>query len=1495
MESNEVEIKGKNNSNKKSFLWKIPIIIVLVFLAGSLLITLIFTFNFSKTYLLKTALNIVNEEFNGKISFEKVHFNLFKGIIIDNVLFSLNSDTILFATKVRIDWDFSPIFKNKLIIKYVELEKPYINLIKGKGEDLWNIERFFKPSKKEKAKSKTNLVVFINNFKITQGSVRIKNENHINTENTFQPENLLVQNLSISLKGKIDLFQNKFDFDFKHLSLYEMNYGIEIDKLSTFVGIDTNNIQAEKILLKTPKTNLSIDFYYDFKSHNVSFNIEPSNVNTSDILKFAKLPLAENKEIKISGKIEIGRAISINDVTLQFPGNSKLNITGKVDPTHYSPFLDLTLNNVKLYEREIRPLFPNILNSIPIEFTYFYSQNYKVKYANRTIFLEGSFVSHPGNFASKLVIDSNFYLQFDINFRKLNLNHIQHKLPVTELDGNTYGKLLLTSIRKLNGNLVLNIIKGNSELDGFKDFQLSTCSRIENGIIQIDSLDFSYLVGDTTNFTRDNKLKLKGTLNFSNPANPEYTGNIVLNNLPLKKFFSNNNNVPENISGKFYFEGKGINLDSLELNFFGNFYEFSFSDRALFPFKINLTINFGNPLNKEIAISSDILNCRVNGNYQISTLAENLVTQFTIIEKTILNKIDSVLGSDSSSNVTSTLENTLQSSKKNSPHSKKANFEADFEIKDFSLLSIFLNTNLIFSGDLKIRAEIDETKSNLVLDSLNIKYFSYERGKDKISLSNLFANARCYSKSLDSFPTLDFFTLKTSTENRIVFGNTYFDYIDAELIYKNEELIFDLQTSVNSIFATKIKGISKISQNQIISNFEKLDLSFQNIFQWRLEYPFVLFANAQSINIDKLELVRENAETINIKGSYYFNDTLDFKCSIFDIPLYDFQKLLPEGNSLSKIKTFSGKVNKIEFELRNTLANPKINLELLSSGLQFESVELGNIFAQVLYFDNNIEGNVTLKNRTDAPLEIKLIEIPFEINLEEMKFGLIKNKEFKAFVDCEKLNIAPLSLFTQNSLEELKGNAKISTSVSGFLPEDLRFNGHISLLDASFIPKANNLKYFLAGNIDLNGTEFLLNELKISNTKEDFRNGNGLIFGKIIFANNRLENIDLTLSSSGLKVLSQASSKSLPQIYGDLVISTTPDFLRFYYTRNDMSLSGTLNFLSGKLYMPETTTNSTVQESFVQYEISGSKSKDTNEEQKDENIQSQPSNLKLDLTLRFVQPVELTLDIASIGQIYAVISLEDNFSNLRFYSDPKNNISLLTGNDLVLREGSTLKFIKLLNTEGKINFPTGSIDNPGLNLKAYYSGQSVYNDAIRNFTVTIHITGTREKPNLRFDYTIDGQPASDDSSKVAQDAIFLLAFGRTKSEVEKGGLSENFNFSEFSTSGSSALLSKLVSDALSSTGFISSADIILPPTASSLDRATLKVSGRFLGMTWNFGGTMADLINNNELSVEIPIGTVLPFSFPNIILQLSRTSSLTQSIQRNQKDWEIKLKYGSIW
>lgn len=1497
METKEVGKEKKTGTSKwKSYFWKIPFILILFFLFLVITSTLIITFNFSKSYLLKFALNYANEEFNGKFNFERVSFNPFKGIFLENLTMTLGNDTIAIVPKVRVDWEFLPIFKRKIYVDIVELENPRVRLTKELGDSLWNIERFFKPSTKTEAKSKTNLVVFLNNLKIKNAELRIFNKNINNKQNLFEPENLDIQNFFINLSGKLDLFTNKFVFDIRNLSFDEKLSNFTLKSLSAKISIDTTRINSEKIYLETGQSEIETSFNLSLEQTNeILFNFKKSNINTNDILKFVDIPLAKGKNINLSGVLKISDTLFFKEVSIDLERGSKLGLNGMLYKNGGGANIEIAIRYARISEEEVRTLIPTVFESVPVRFDFFLTQNFTFKFIDNTIHLQGDFSSSLGNADVELKIEDNLTMDFNIIFNKLNLAKIFNELPQTDLTGNVKGSLALENLSMLSGGIVCNIVDGKVNLNGLKNFRLFLNSNFDKGFIKVDTLELLGLRDDSSS-KNAGSLHFSGTLDISNLKNPSYSGFVNVRDFLLAEFLPNEKNIPQKLSGYFEFKGKGLDINTLVLDFFGKFDDFFFYDRALLPFSIALKINHSDTLNRNITIESELVTAKIKGTYEISSILEDFSKQFATIKEVFENKLNYVFPSDTSFFEKEPSQIVQSNSSKNQHKFRKAKISAEFQIYDFSLLNIILNTDMNFSGQLNIDADIDENRSILKLDTLVIRNLSFSKENFRFSLTNLASEASYKVDLIDGNPVLDFIDFSATTDNRLTFGGSYFDYLDLFLLFESDSLYLESSLGFNSIFRAKLKSHTAFRDTLIVASFDELSIAFQNVFQWKLIEPFNIYVSSNVITVDNLGLNRENAEKINIAGSYYFSGKLDFVGKISKVPLIDFQKLFPEENSFSRIKSFYGIVEKVDFKVVNTLENPQLTMDLLASELKVENVDIGDINLNISYSNSNAFGLFELRNRNFSPMEIKLSKIPLELNFKDMKFGLLKDEEFEVTVNCDRFNLFLLNPLLSSIVENLQGSTKISTIISGFLPDDLKFYGFVDILESGFVARANNIKYFLNGKIELNGTEFVLQELKVKNTSEDYRNGNGIISGKIIFSNNRLESVDLSFKTPGIKVLSQASSQSLPQLFGDLIVSTSPGSLRFSYFRNEMLLEGNVNLVYGKLFMPGTSGGESVQQSFVSYEISGAKSIDTTQRKEEYKVEDKKSsNLKLDLTLKIIQPIELTLDLTSIGQVYALISLENNLSSLRFYSDPSNNITMLTGNDLVLREGSTLKFVRLFNTEGKINFPTGSIDNPGLNLVAKYSGQSIYNDAIRNYTVVIYITGTREKPNLRFDYTIDGQGATDDSSKVAQDAIFLLAFGKTKDEIEKGGLGSNFNLSEFSTSGSSALLSKIVSDALSGTGFISSADILLPPTASSLDRATLKMSGRFLGMTWNFGGTMADLLNNNELSIEIPIGNVLPFNLPNIILQLSRASNLTQSIQRNQKDWEIKLKYGSNW
>jgi len=1497
-------MKAQQKTERKrrclAWLWKIPILVVSLFLFLLLLLTLTLTFDFSKNLLLNGLVSIANDELEAKVSFDNARLNIFKGIIIDNLLLKSNrNDTILFVPKARIDWDLSPLNRRIIFVKFVELQNPKINLVKEFGDTLWNFERIAKKKPKDTSTTKTDLSIFLQKVKIIDGIVNIWDKNHRPKANTFDPLFAKVQKFNFDGSGKIFLKQSQYLFEVDGLSFDENHSDFHLTNLSASVIVDSSAVKVTKFYLHTKET--SVNGNLSVLNDGLYFDIQNSSINTSDILKFVDIPVNNNFQVKFRGNAKIGDTILVKNASLEFGSRSNLQLNVVVFLENETPRIDISQVNGNIYEREIRDLMPRIFDNIPIKFDFFVPNDLEIKIRQDGYFFSGKANSGLGKLDFDLSIDTNETFGFDLRFQNLNLGKVQKGLPSTNLDGNAIGNLSLKNgIKSISGDINLNIQKGWAEIKGFENFQLILNANALNGIVNLDQLRFNSFSGHSldSNQIGESKLEVLGQANIQNLDKITYEGKVKFDNFNLKNFSQSDGNLPVNVTGSIDLYGEGTNPNTMLLKLNADVQEFVFADRQLFPFAVSFDIQHQNPEKKSIRIDSDILKLSIEGNYEISSLFDDILVQIEAIASGVGNRLTSF----SQNNMTSSESKEFptvtkkQKGKQSTFAFKPANINAKFEISDFSLLGVLLNTDVAFSGFGKFNLNILPDSSSFEIDTFQINFLNLSQGGQRYSFTNSSIKGNFSTIVKDFKPEIREVKFLSKSESRSYIGNLFLDYFDCLLVLDGEKINYSLSTFLNSTFGFDLNGNANFLDEGLEINLNKFLFSYSNIFQWSLANPTKIQLNPVGVATNEIKFIRENAENITISGQYFFNDSLQAKLRIEDVPLTDFQKLLPNDNSLTKMQKFEGFVSKLEVELSNSLSHPNINVLVDARGLNFDNIDVGRLKVATHYENRNITGKITINSQNNQQVDIDISKFPIAIDLKEGDFKFIENEEFRSHTFCNEFNLSVFEPLVASSIENINGKSKIDVDVYGYLPEDLKFAGDIDISYSSFTLLANNLKYYLKGHILFDKNFIKLDNISLLNTNEDLKNGSALVNGKILFRRNRLEDLELNLQSKGIKVLSQASAKSLPDIYGDLVISTFPDDLKFSIKGSELKLEGNVNIVRGKLFMPGTFGSESVKESFVKYEFSGSKKENSKDSVKSASKEEpKPSNLKIDITARFFNPVELTLDITSLGQVYALISLEDNSSSIRYYSDPKNNVTMLVGSDLVLHEGSTLKLVKLFRTEGKINFPTGRIDNPGLDFKAEYTGQSIYNDAVRNFKVIVYITGTREKPYLRFDYEIDGERATGDSVKVAQDAIFLLAFGRTKSEFERGGGS-NFSISEVSSSGSSALLSKLATQALSGTGFISSADILLPSsTVSSLDKATLQMSGRFLGMTWKFGGTMADLLNNNELSIEVPIGSILPFYFPNIILQLSRSSSLSQSIQRNQKDWEIKLKYGSNW
>jgi hypothetical protein len=397
-----------------------------------------------------------------------------------------------------------------------------------------------------------------------------------------------------------------------------------------------------------------------------------------------------------------------------------------------------------------------------------------------------------------------------------------------------------------------------------------------------------------------------------------------------------------------------------------------------------------------------------------------------------------------------------------------------------------------------------------------------------------------------------------------------------------------------------------------------------------------------------------------------------------------------------------------------------------------------------------------------------------------------------------------------------------------------------------------------------------------------------------------------------------ASKKTMPGLFGDFVIRTKNDGVFFSGSLTAPEIKGDVEVRNARLYMPTLESSTHLSTTSFKYQIKsnnlvvenissdsllallfeGKRMEDSTVVEQEEVVEKEVHQtksfedlLKYDLNIWFFMPMQIQMDIgAQLGQMTAIISTRLPSSPIHYYVDPSKNIARIIG-DLVLKKNSVFNYIKPFSISGAINFPTGNMDNPQLDLKAEYHGRTTYNESLRNYTVILYIRGTKNRPQITFDYTIDNEPAKGDTAKIREDALFLLMFGLTKAELESPSNSGGGSISDIGAQGIASVLSRSMTEMLSGTGFITSADIDLQ--GGSFQNAKLKLSGQLLGMTWKVGGTISDIMSGYEFTAEVPLGLLLfPDKFRSLFLSFMTSYNPSQNISRNQKNWEIKLKFG---
>jgi hypothetical protein len=1325
----------------------------------------------------------------------------------------------------------------------------------------------------------------------------------------------------------MNLSDYSFDINIEKFNFVESYSKFRLRDISLELKLDTTGCKINDFNIKTNDIDLSIDA--ELKSINV-FSENADFENSKFILKaFAKKTGLEDiskflpSEIPINGlfKFDLNAEGSLKNFNVKVKelnfGNSKLKFsTNLKNVTEDYREIKFVTDDTYIVEGDINNLLkPLKIDAIP-NFSEAKIDNLKAFYSSDSLYSEFSLKTSLGDVSGFVNLNMNDIMSYSgsIKTKKFNLaKALKDNSLQSDLNSNIAfsGKGFNPEDMLLNLKLDLT----NSSFIGYSfskitlDFNTS-----EKGYFVVDSL-FVELARkyDSINVQRNSRpnqsIFVSGYLDIKNPNNPKYSLLTKINSFRPARFFDNQS-LPSVVNATMTINGQGLNPEEIVGDVNIAIDRWRFARKQLKPLDLKLKIQHPTSEEKLISMQSDILNFEANGKFTFNSLTELLSYNLMKLNDYVNEKIVPIVADN--------INFESGSIQLNQP-TDNIDMNLKLELKDIEYIKAFMG--------------FDEFKINMNMDlglisnnngcTLNINQLKMENFIFKDSLQSI----RFSPLSLKGDIALNYsnnyhpeFNLSLISNDAIFIDKNFITNLQSDIAFKNDNLSFsgsagfndqlEFSTDFNSSFTGR--RIDLIIDSLFIKYSDKLNLSIS-------EKANLSYQN-ETIDIQSFKLTGKDFKSLELSGKASMDKFDDLSIKLIDYNIDEIWKFLSvEYNEYSEM--FKGKIDSLSILVNGSMANTDINVNLATADMHINGNKLGNLTAVLIHRNSVLSGNIEAfymansEKRILLNAELKKIPVNLSIDTDEERFS--ENKPIDLSLEMKRFPLAYISPFV-SGIKELRGFADINLEITGKDLNSVEYNGFVNYDKTEFLLELNNMNYTSEGKIIINTGKINIEKISLMNDNSDLSGGEVIVSGDLTLDNLEPQYMNINISSKKFKLLSQASMKSMPTMYGDFIISLGPKPLRIFGSIDEPNISGDLNILRATLNMPNAASTD-IKKSRLKYEfidnenvsftyIDDPSTKPSGRVEVKKEIEKSnafTNQLDIDIGIKFLGRFIVTMDITNMGQLFAEIGTETTEDVLRYVQTRGSDEPKIYGTDIIVKSGSTLKLIKMFDTKGTISFPTGLIDNPGLDLSAVYNGQRTVSDVTRPYTVNMYIKGTKDAPIITFGYSDNGMEAFGDASKINEDALLLLTFGKTKEDFENSspGATSNLqkNAGQIATNLGSSMASSFASSAmtdfLQTTGFIQNIEIDIGNSLTSFDQTRLKWSGDIYGIKYTLGGTVADFANNNEISFDFPLIVNSNINWLNqFVIQLTKISNTNQaSTSINQKDWEVKLKIGGSW
>ncbi|MDP2386260.1 MAG: translocation/assembly module TamB domain-containing protein [Bacteroidota bacterium] len=1095
---------------------KYSLICVLVLLIAFFIAIQTSTF---QTYLGKKASAWLSEELKTTISIEKVDIDFFSSLVLKGVYVEdLEKDTLLYGSEVICkisDFSYS---EYKLDIDEIQLNNIDANLIKYKGESVYNYEfitDYFVPANTIKDTTPSE-------FKIGYGDLILDNVNfaYINENDTSKTKGMNFSKLRFTgASGTFSDFRSEKDtinVTIKGFKAKEQ-CGFALENLSTIAHISPLNIKLDSLYLKTDKT-LLIGRYYmqtnSWDSYNDYINKvymdadlkDSCYVSAADIAWFVPEIHGDQNRISISGKVK-GTVNSLKGKNLylafgkntEFRGDFNIEGLPNIDETYiHFDIKNLTTSRSDLQTIQIPPFEKNRHLEIPANIGKFGVMKFKGKIDGlvNDIAAYGTLSTAIGNLNADAGISN-------LSDRKKTLAY-HGKLKTNKLN---LGVLL--------ENKDIGMVSMNVNLSG-KGFTLDDLdAKMEGDIHEVQFKGYPYsnikITGDFKKRLFNGKFESRdpnanidfyGSASFVNKI-PELDFIATVHRLDFSKLNFFKQDSTSDFSSQISIQLNGSDIDKMtgRINFDDTKYKYLGKEYKLSTFDLQLDQNVSP---KVIKLSSGVADVKLSGDFNISNLGDAFTQVFATYYPTFIK------------------QSVEQKNKRNYD-----NFDYKIKIKKISLINGLFMPDLMIAPNSVVEGQFDASSNT----------FTMKGNSEKISYGNY--NLRNWALNIQS--NSDNTMMISTTADKIhVSDSVYFSAFkfNAQSLDKKSTFAINWDNQLKSKQnAGGIAGAVDFSNSGMDVLFKKIDLIVSDSV-WSLNKENHLSIDSSGIiNFNDLGL-SNNGQRIALKGLLSKNPKDQLMISFESFKLVQLNPILKSAN-LSLDGTISGTSNVSDI-FGNVIFSSALDFKKLT--INGKAIGTGEVNS---FYDKNKEV-ISLNGSFKKDYAAGTLSDPNFKNLYFSGYYYPSKKENNLDVDftLQSIDIAIIQPYVQGILNFGKGYISGTARVTGSLNKPL-INGKLSLESVrNMRVDYLNTYYTVSGNILLEPDRIAFEGLSLF----DMNGKEAIVWGNIFHNNFKDLKLDFDIQANKFMVLNtnqflNSSYYGKAFVTGNVGIWGSPEFM----------------------------------------------------------------------------------------------------------------------------------------------------------------------------------------------------------------------------------------------------------------------------------------------------------------------------------------------------------------